>query len=206
LIDWLGSQLRFVGEGLGPASLAVLLASPFLARDSRRRLVTLALLAAPGLVMVLVFRQGSFKHAFWGFNLMLPAAFAMALLVTRLPRAGVLLVAAQAALCIAVASERLLEEREQNALGALAARLPRGAEVPVVARGAFHPYVSWYARGVPVTVRKREELPAGDGPALVDTAHLASLGCGRALEPRWQIMARSEIRAVCAAPALLTSE
>jgi hypothetical protein len=186
--------------------LVVLLAAPFLARDSRRRLATLALLAAPGLLMVIVFRQGSFKHAFWGFNLVLPAAFAVALLAARIPRAGALLVAVQAALCVAVAGSRLIEEEHQNRLGALAATLPRGAEVPVIARGAFHPYVSWYARGRPVTVRTREEIPSGDGPALVDTAHLAMLGCRPTPGERWRVMPLASVRAACAGPALLTSE
>jgi hypothetical protein len=198
LADWLMSQARFVGEGLGPVSLAALLAAPFLARGTRRDLMMLALLAAPGVMMELVFRQGSFKHAFWGYLLPLPAAFGVALAVRRWPRAGAALVAVQAMICVAIASQRLIEEHAQDQLGTLAASLPRGAEVPVIARGAFHPYVSWYARGRPVTVRTVDELPQSDGPALVDTAHLTALGC-RAPKggSRWQVMPMAEVRSAC---------
>jgi hypothetical protein len=193
--QWAGKQVLFLGEGLGPLSLLALCAAPFLATREQRP--PLLLLAAPGLVMLVVFRQGAVKHAFWGYNLVLPAAFAVAQVATRWPRAAAL-VAAQALLLLGVAAYRLSEEHAQSQVGRVAQQLPRGAPVPVLARGSFHPYVSWYAGGKPVTVRKLSELPAAGDLALVDTEYARELGCAVPAGARWQILALFELRKGCA--------
>jgi len=140
--------------------------------------------------MVVLFRQGASRHAFWAYNLMLPAAFAVALAYAKLPRVSTMLVAAQAVLCFTWSALRLSVEHEQNQLGLVAAALPRETEVPVVSPRSFHPYVSWYAHSRPITVRTAAELRAlpRSSVALVDTEHARALGCTPPLGPRWQVV------------------
>ncbi|MBK7859310.1 MAG: glycosyltransferase family 39 protein [Archangiaceae bacterium] len=195
--QWAEAQALYLGEGAGPLSLLALFAAPLLTRD-RRHLVTLGLLAAPGVLMLLVFRQGAIKHAFWGYNLMLPVAYAAALVASRWPRAA-WPVAAQAVLALGVAGYRLNHEHHQNALGALAKALPQRQPVIVLARGAFHPYVSWYAQSRPETVRQTAELAATTGAtALVDTGYARELGCAVPGGAQWQIFDRATLESACA--------
>ncbi|MBL8956150.1 MAG: hypothetical protein JNK82_35580 [Myxococcaceae bacterium] len=188
-LQWAQGQARMVGEGVGPVSLLALLVVP---KQHRR---TLLMLLVPGVVMLLVFRQGAVRHAFWGYNLVFPAAFAVAAAVTRWPRAGAALALAQALVLVPVAVWRLQEEHVQNdALGRVAKTLPKGGEVAVFSARSFHPYVAWYAGAKPLTVRTVAELNAASQEVLlVDTFHAGAVGCALRPGPRWQVVGRAAL-------------
>jgi len=195
--QWAQAQALMVGEGLGPVALLALAAALW---RPRRELL---LLLVPGLVMLVLFRQGATRHAFWGFNLLFPAAFAVAALVTRWPRATATLVALQLAVTLPLAAMRLHGEHVQNVeLGTAAKALPRGGEVPVFSLRSFHPYVSWYAGAKPITVRTLAELSAvRDEALLVDTLHAHAFGCSTPPGPRWQVLQKGDRLLFCATAA-----
>jgi hypothetical protein len=194
--EWSKAQVHFVGEGLGPVSLASLCMAPWFVRGQRRLL--LLCLMAPGLVMELLFRQGATRHAFWGYLLVYPAAFAVAALCERWARPAMLLVAAQIAFALTMSTQHLFEEHGQNRLGAVARTLPPHQVIPVVAKGAFHPYVSWYARATPKTVRTADEvLKIAEPVVLVDTTYAHSLACQFEEGPRWRLLEREFLFQAC---------
>lgn len=193
-LSWLETQARHVGEGLGPVSIAALLAAPFLLPQEKR--LPFALLLAPGLVMLVLFRQGATRHAFWGYLLILPAAFAVAHVVSRWPKLAYV-AALQLVLTASLAVHRLIEEHDMNQLGLVAKTLPKQATIPVFALRSFHPYVAWYADSKPLTVRTLDELRVTtDSPVLVDGAHAKKLGCS--VEVTWQVLPLSNLLEACA--------
>ncbi len=192
--QWAWAQVAMLGEGVGPVSLLALVVVP------RAHWKTLLLLLVPGVVMLVVFRQGAVRHAFWGFNLVFPAAFALAAAVTRWPKVAGALAAAQLAVTLPVAAMRLREEHVQNVeLGSVARALPREREVGVFSARSFHPYVAWYAGAKPVTLRTLEELRAATQPLLlIDTEHARALGCAIPPGPRWQLRKNGDRLLFCA--------
>ncbi len=204
-LQWLAAQARHVGEGVGPVALAALLTVPFLAPlnanpNANANPVSpgtqLAILLAPGLVMLVLFRQGATRHAFWGYLLILPAAFAVAHVVSRWPKLAYV-AALQLVLTASLAVHRLREEHEMNQLGLVAKTLPQRTTVPVFAQRSFHPYVAWYAASKPLTVRTLDELRATThSPVLVDGTHAARLGCS--VDATWQVLPLPNLLEACA--------
>jgi len=222
-LQWLSRQGELLGFGLGPLTLALLFGAPVawaVARQERAALWTLLLAATPGVLMLLVFRQGAHRHSFWGYNLVLPAAVALAMALTFALRAGrrpvaVLLgcLGLQAAGSAYVAGEHLRRGREANQVGALVARrFATGVPtVPMLTHYNYHPYVSWYARARPDWALTREELDArvADGrwapqaQVLVDAHYTTRLGCRpyRTLDAtgdgRWVAVRADELQQAC---------
>jgi hypothetical protein len=192
-------QVGFIGQGLGWLTFLLLLVVPVvLARSSRPYGVAVALLlsAVPGLGMTVLFPSGAHHHAFWAYNLILPACLAVALWIQAVARVGrdvavVVLgvaLAAQAVVAFRAASDQLGEERQLNSVGALARDYfgkRRVADVKMVSAYDFHPYVSWYL-DVPTDVALsaaaiEQQLSTGrwwPGDAvLVDTEFARSMSC-----------------------------
>lgn len=196
---WALRQVGFIGQGLGWLTFLLLLAVPaVLVRSSRPRGIAVALLLSvvPGLGMTVLFPSGAQHHAFWAYNLILPAALAVALWIQVVGRIGrgtaaVLLavaLAGQTVVAFRVAGDQLGEERQLNSVGALARDYfgtHRVADVKMVSSYDFHPYVSWYL-DVPIDVALsaaaiERQLSAGrwlPGDAvLVDTEYTRSMSC-----------------------------
>jgi len=221
--EWLRKQLGFVSEGLGWATLVVIVGSPFwLARFGwpRGLLAALCLCALPGMAMLLVFRQGADRHPFWAYNLILPAACALAAalhLAARRPRlftALLVLLGAQAAVGFRLAGEQLARERVLNARGALLRDYFSAHPVTAVRFVSvynFFPFASWYVRVpievVPSVAAFREKLAAGswpgDGPIVVDLELAKKAGCApfpteaESPERRWAIAQAWVVDAAC---------
>ena len=211
--QWLQRQWVNVGDGVGVLLLCALFAAPLawlLTKRDRRVLVCFALIGVPGVVMELVFRQGAVKHAFWGFNLILPASFAVAMALTMLATkrtlfiTALLALAAQSLISAWHARNFLLEEREQNQVGALIADhlAHRGGDIAVLGRSTFHPHVSWYADAAPRPARTIDELLAlalpDDTPTLVERARADELHCATSPDPaRWSLTTLGEAKAAC---------
>jgi hypothetical protein len=194
--DWLSKQLGFLGGGLGWGTLALLASAgvwlPLVARP--RGLVTALLLSAvPGLGMLLIFRQGADRHPFWAFNLILPAAMAIAGVLQALhtrPGAAVAvsLLGLQAVVGFRLAGEQLGRERILNARGALLRDFFRehpASSIRFVSAYNFYPFASWYLDRPTDVVSGvdglRERLRTGAWPAnepvVVDLEQTRRAGC-----------------------------
>ncbi len=218
--QWLARQGEHLAVGLGPLTLVLLVAAPLAWRREKGALLALLLAAVPGVLMLLIFRQGAHRHAFWGFNLVLPAAVALAMALTiarSFGRAafGVLLVlfAAQGAWSIWASLARQARDTASNQVGALVSRRFAGepGPVPMFTHYNFHPYVTWYARSPPDWALTAGELftrvDEGRWPpnveVLVDAHFTARLGCrayptfdGTA-DGRWVTAQAGVLRAAC---------
>jgi hypothetical protein len=220
--EWLSKQLGFLSGGLGWGTLVLLISAvvwlPLVKRP--RGLVTALLLSAvPGLGMLLIFRQGADRHPFWAFNVILPAAVAIAGVLQALhsrPRTAVaFLLGLQAVVGFRLAEDQLGRERILNARGALLRDFFR--EQPVssirfVSAYNFYPFASWYLDRptdvVPGVEGLRERLRTGAWPAsepvVVDLEQLRKAGCrpfaalAESLERRWAIAPAGVVGAACA--------
>ena len=226
VFDWGRRQIGYIASGVGWLTFALLVGVPMLfsRRDRPRGLaVALLLSAAPGVGMTVLFRNGAHHHAFWAYNLILPAAFAVALwlhAITASGRRAALLVMGillgiQAIVGFRVAGDQLGEERGLNSVGALvrgyfaAHRVP---EVKMLSAYDFHPYVSWYLR-VPTEIALsakdvHHRLASGeweaDDAVLIDTEFTRNLGCesfpvvGTSRNRRWVVANASAVDGACA--------
>src|SRR5262249_5223559 len=142
-----------------------------LRRGPRGLGIGVLLAAVPGLGMTVIFRNGAHWHAFWAYNLIFPAGFAVAYLVqsmrdTGRRRAGVapnLVLGVQAVLAIRAAGDQLAAERLLNSNGGLARDYFGAHPLPVVKMMTayeFHPYVSWYLRVPTESALSLEQLRA----------------------------------------------
>jgi len=220
--EWLSKQLGFLGGGLGWGTLVLLVsAAAWLPRVKRPRgLVTALLLSAvPGLGMLLIFRQGADRHPFWAFNLILPAAIAIAGLLQALPsRRGaavaMFVLGLQAVVGFRLAGDQLGRERILNARGALLRDFFR--EQPVssirfVSAYNFYPFASWYLDRptdvVPGVEGLRERLRTGAWPAnepvVVDLEQTRRAGCrsfptlAESTDRRWAIAPAGVVDTAC---------
>ena len=226
LLQWMARVLTFVGSGLGWLTTLVLVGattSLALHRAPGGLLAAILLGAVPGVAMTAIFRNGAYSHAFWSYNLIIPAGLAVAYaltVVTRLRRGALLLVgvlmAVQAVVGFRVAGEQLGQERLLNSVGALARDYFRRypvETVKMVSAYDFHPYVSWYLR-VPTEVvwsvrdlheRLASARWAASEPVLVDTDFARDLGCrpfqAAAISDnrRWAIAPGAAVDAACSA-------
>ena len=227
LLEWTMRQLTFVANGLGWLNLLALVGVTILLglRGGPRGLLAAILLGAvPGVAMATIFRNGAYSHAFWSYNLIIPAALAVAYaltLVTGLHRRaaslllGVLL-AVQTVIGFRIAGDQLGQERLLNSVGALVRDYFRHhpvETVKMISAYDFHPYVSWYLR-VPTEVvfsvpdlheRVASARWAASDPVLVDTDFARDLGC-KPFQPaaisanrRWAIASGGAVDAACAA-------
>lgn len=215
--DWLAYQWNALLPRLGPLALLALAAAPFLARGlSREAKVALLVAAAPGVGMLLIFRQGAFKHPFWGYQLLFPAAFALALALSRLGRraraVALVALAAQGAVLVGWSSQLLETEHTASSAARLLTRHFTGAtEVPMLTPGRFHPWVPWNVGAGNVQLGDvaalDERLASGwspERPVLVDTRLTQKLGCGplpegeRSDDGRWLAAPLGAVRARCA--------
>ncbi len=154
--QWLSKQGGFLAYGLGPLTLLCLVGGLF---HPKRALLLLA--AVPGVGMMLGFRQGAQHHAFWGYLLIVPAAIALAMVLSRRRWVGALL-AYQAGFILFTAWGHLETARAKNAVGAVVrAHFADATSVPIVTHYQYHPYVTWnapnakpdYARAWPADTR-----------------------------------------------------
>jgi hypothetical protein len=226
-LKWITREVGFVGNGLGWLTFLLLVGTSALLalRTGPPGLLAAILLGAvPGVGMTILFRNGAYSHAFWSYNLIIPAAFAVAYaitLVARLPRRGAslllgVLIAVQAVIGFRVAGDQLGQERLLNSVGALARGYFRRhpvQTVKMISAYDFHPYVSWYLR-VPTEVvwsvrDLHERLASGrwaaSEPLLVDTDFARDLGC-KPFQPaassdnrRWAIAPGGAVDAACSA-------
>src|SRR5258707_9826419 len=115
-------------NGLGWITMLLIVLASFGWRklpSGRQLLVAGLLSAAPGVGMILLFRNGAINHEFWGYNLFVPAAFAPAVVIewsrTQLPRlatVGLLSVlGVQALLATRSSASQLEREHQLNQLG-----------------------------------------------------------------------------------------
>jgi hypothetical protein len=221
--EWLSKHLGFLGGGLGWGTLALLVLAgvwlPFVVRP--RGLVTSLLLSAvPGLGMLLIFRQGADRHPFWAFNLILPAAMAIAGVLHALhtrPRVAAVVVALlglQAMVGFRLAGEQLGRERILNARGALLRDFFREhptSSIRFVSAYNFYPFASWYLDRptdvVPGVEGLRERLRTGAWPAnepiVVDMEQASKAGCrsfppfAESPERRWAIAPAGAVDTAC---------
>lgn len=221
--EWLSKQLGFLGGGLGWGTLALLLSAgvwlPFVGRP-RGLVTTLLLSAVPGLGMLLIFRQGADRHPFWAFNLILPAAVAIAGVLQALQtRSGAAAVAVsllglQAVVGFRLSGEQLGRERILNARGALLRDFFRehpASSIRFVSTYNFYPFASWYLNRptdvVPGVEGLRERLRTGAWPAnepvVVDTEQARKAGCrsfpalAESPERRWAIALAGVVGTAC---------
>jgi hypothetical protein len=220
--EWLIKQLGFLGGGLGWGTLALLVSAavwlPFVKRP-HGLVPALLLSAVPGLGMLLIFRQGADRHPFWAFNLILPAAVAIAGVLQALhsrPRTAVavFLLGLQAVVGFRLAGEQLARERILNARGALLRDFFREQTVTsirFVSAYNFYPFASWYLDRptdvVPGVEGLRERLRTGVWPAnepvVVDLEQLRKAGCqpfaalAESSERRWAIAPADVVATSC---------
>lgn len=136
--EWIAKQAGFLAYGLGPLTLLALGAGVL---HPKRALLGLA--AAPGVAMMLGFRQGAQHHAFWGHLLIVPAAIALAMALERRRWVGALL-AFQAGFILFTAWGHLQTARAKNAVGAVVRTEFAGATtVPICTHYQYHPYLTW---------------------------------------------------------------
>lgn len=201
--DWLLYQWNALLPRLGPLALLALAAAPFLARGlPREAKVAMLVAAVPGVGMLLIFRQGAFKHPFWGYQLLFPAAFALALVLSRLGRraraVALVALAAQGAFLVRWSLQLLeTEHRASSAARLLTRHFAGAAEVPMFTPGRFHPWVPWNLRAGNLQLGEVAALEAHlgpDQPVLVDTRHLQKLGlppfagADTSDDGRWQVV------------------
>lgn len=211
--QWLTRQGTNLMFGLGPLSLALLVVAPAgwaIARRDRAALLMFLLCVGPGLVMLLVFRQGAMRHPFWAFNLVLPAAVAIAMALTFAWRAALVCLVLQAGWSVSEAIDRAARDKASNEVGVLVARRfgPVADTVRMFTHYNFHPYVTWYARARPEWALTREALAARrwepGADVLVDSLYTGRLGCSpfpsldASADGRWVIAHAGELRAACA--------
>jgi hypothetical protein len=199
-VPWAQRQIGFIGEGLGWMTFGLLLGAPaLLLRSDRPRGSAVALLlgAVPGVGMTVLFPSGSHAHAFWAYNLVLPAAVAVALWIRATVQSGRRMAVAALAVILGVqsivgfriAGDQLGDERRLNSVGALARDYFRKhpvSSVRMVSAYDFHPYVSWYldvGTEVALSAAHVERLLASgqwqsNDPVLVDTEYARSMSCG----------------------------
>jgi hypothetical protein len=222
--DWLGKQLGFLGGGLGWGTLALLASAavwlPLVARP-RGLGAALLLSAVPGLGMLLIFRQGADRHPFWAFNLILPAAIAIAAVLHTLHarRPGrvaiaVALLAVQGVVGLRLAGDQLGRERVLNARGALLREVFRehpASTIRFVSAYNFYPFASWYLdrpiEVVPGVEGLRERLRTGawppNEPVVVDMEQARKAACrpfpalAESPERRWAIAPAGVVGAAC---------
>ncbi|TMA71344.1 MAG: hypothetical protein E6J77_26390 [Deltaproteobacteria bacterium] len=224
-LEWITRQLGFVASGLGWLTFLVLMGATILLalRGGPRGLLAAILLGAvPGVAMTIIFRNGAYSHPFWSYNLIIPAALAVAYastLVAGWHRRGAsllvgVLMVVQAVVGFRVAGDQLGRERLLNSVGALARDYFRQhpvETVKVMSAYDFHPYVSWYLRvptEVVYSVRDLHERLlsarwAASEPLLVDTDFARDLGC-KPFQPaamsddrRWAIAPGGAVDAAC---------
>jgi hypothetical protein len=221
---WALGQVGFLGAGLGWLTLALLggvAAAGLGGRLPAGLGLALLLAAAPGLGMILIFRNGAHWHGFWGYNLILPAAFAVAHVARAVePRRRValalhVLLGIQAVTGAVTAGELLGRDRLQNSNGALARDFFRPRRVRIVRMMSaydFHPYVSWYLRVPTDVVVSRAQLDdrfatgawTPRNLVLVDLEFLRDLGCrpvpaiADSANRRWVVARAEAVEAACA--------
>ncbi|WP_224366326.1 glycosyltransferase family 39 protein [Hyalangium versicolor] len=223
---WLSKQLGFLGGGLGWGTLVVLAsAAVWLPLGVRPRGLVPALLlsAAPGLGMLLIFRQGADRHPFWAYNLILPAAVAIAGILHALharrsavAAVAVALLGLQAVVSFRLAGDHSGRERILNARGVMLKDFFRTHPVPssirFVSTYNFYPFASWYLDRpidvVPGVDGLRERLRTGawpeNEPVVVDTAQAFEAGCrpfaalAESPERRWAIAPAGVVGTACA--------
>ena len=229
--DWAVRQLQNIGRGLGWVGFLVLAAGTALLALKRRPrgLVTALLLSAiPGVAMTVGFANGSYHHAFWAYNLVLPLTFAAAAVLylgLRTGRPGVLVVivaalGVQTILNVRSAGEQLAEERGLNSVGTLVREYYTAhpvSPVQIFSSYDFHPFVPWYLN-VPVAVATSSEtlrdlLQSGTwlptDTLLIDLDFALHEGCqpvpvlGISANRRWLISTAGQLIGTC--PASLAS-
>lgn len=196
---WIRKHLEYFHDGLGLVGIAALVCAPallLLTGAPRRTIVVLALYAVPGLGMVLLLQQGSYGHAFWGFNLLLSLGAAFAFLADWLRRqrpttalpAIVIALGTHFILNARIAGEQLGRERDLNSVGTLTQRLqaPSASEpVRMFSAYAFHPYATWYLRGpmdvalstAAVREKRQNQMWKNEDRVLVDSEFARNAGC-----------------------------
>ena len=213
LADWAGYQATALLPRLGPLTLAALVLAPLLLRRSAPAgaLATMAVLAAPGVLMLLVFRQGAFKHPFWGYQLLLPAAFALALVLSKLTgnarRAALVALALQGSALVVWTVRTLDEEHRASTAAKMVARHFSGSrEVPMFTPGGFHPWIPWNTGATNLKVSSLEELKKLSPERLLvaDAKLLAKLSCAppaareASADGRWLVSTATEVLRACA--------
>jgi hypothetical protein len=214
LADWARYQLAALLPRLGPLTLAALVFAPLLLRRSAPKgaLATMAVAGAPGVLMLLVFRQGAFKHPFWGYQLLLPAGFALALVLSRLSgtarRAALVALALQGAALVVWSVRTLDEEHRASTAAPMVARHFGGAaEVPMFTPGRFHPWVPWNTGAANLNLPTLEALTRLEPEALLlaDAKLLAKLSCAQptareaSADGRWLVATAGEVLRACSA-------
>jgi hypothetical protein len=225
LVPWVQRQIGFIGDGLGWVTLGLLLGVPallLLSDRPRGSAAALLLSAVPGVGMIVLFPSGSHAHAFWAYNLILPAAVAVALWIRataqsrrRLAVIGLAVaLGVQTVVGLRIAGDQLGDERKLNSVGALARDYFRKhpvSNVRMVSAYDFHPYVSWYlgvGTDVALSAADIERLLASgrwqsSDPVLVDREYARIMSCrpfpvlGVSGNRRWVIATAGLVSTAC---------
>jgi hypothetical protein len=214
--DWLSKEAEVLAWRLGPVTLLLLAALPMLRRTAPAGALSAMLVAAvPGVGMMLIFRQGAQHHAFWGYQLVLPAAFAVALALSRLQGATRVALAAalllQCAVQVGWAWERLSVEHDgTQVVSLLKHHFASARAVPIFSPTRFHPWVAWYTGTRPLSESTLDTLEAARAkdadpstPVLVNTAHATKQGCAAlgdvptSSDGRWAVVSADALHAAC---------
>ena len=153
-------EIVYTGNGVGWATVALMAAAAVWGWQTprgRQLLVATVLAAAPGLGMVMLFRNGALNHEFWGYNLFIPAAFGLAIVIerfkTNLPKPATIcllfVLGVQGLLAMRASASQLEREHQLNALGTFLVRNFRNQRTDRVRLFwgyDFHPYIAWYLK------------------------------------------------------------